>query len=163
MVPERCLQAAIHNLYFLTSTHHMLITTYFNHIFCSLLLFLVISTPVLAEQGKTVESVAALIAQQHNAQNYHDDMTVSNTAKAVGKNIIFTIILRVQKGLPPAKLAEFRSALFNEVVPSSCKVNSTPQNVGFTNMGLFYTMLYYNTYNEKLAEFLVNKAVCDKL
>lgn len=124
-------------------------------------LFLVISTPLFAEQGQTLESVIAFIVQQHNAQNYHDEITVSNTAKAVGKNIIFTSILRVKQGLPAAKLAEFKSALYNEMVPSICQANA--QNHGFNEMGLFYTLVNYNTYNEKLSEFLVDKAVCDKL
>lgn len=139
----------------------MQITTYSFHMFCLLFLLLIISTPLLAEQGQTVESVAALIAQQHNARNYQDEMTVSNTAKAVGKNIIFTSVLRVQKGLPQAKLAEFRTALYNEMVPPSCKANA--QNIAFNQMGLFYTMIIYNTYDEKLAEFVVDKAVCEKL
>lgn len=129
----------------------MRITTYPHHIFiCSLFLFLVISTPLFAEQGQTVESVAALIAQQHNAQNYQDEMTVSNTAKAVGRNVIFTSVLRVQKGLQPAKLAEFRAGLFDMLVPPACKINSIPENVAFSKMGLFYTFLVFNTYNEKL-------------
>lgn len=140
----------------------MRITTYPHHIFiCSLFLFLVISTPLFAEQGQTVESVAALIAQQHNAQNYQDEMTVSNTAKAVGKNIIFTSVLRVKQGLPAAKLAEFKSALYNQMVPSICQVNA--QNPAFNEKGLFYTLVNYNTYNEKLSEFVVDKSVCDKL
>ena len=130
-------------------------------IFIYSLLFLVISTPLFAEQGQTVESVAALIAQQHNAKNYQDEMTVSNTAEAVGKNIIFTSVLRVKQGLPAAKLAEFKSTLYNEMVPSICQANA--QNPAFNEMGLFYTIINYNTYNEKLAEFVVDKATCDKL
>lgn len=141
----------------------MKITSYSFHIFCLLFLLLIISTSLLAEQGQTVESVAALIAQQHNAQNYQDEMTVSNTAKAVGKNVIFTSVLRVQKGLPQAKLVEFRAELFNMLVPPACKINSTPENVAFSKMGLFFTFLIFNTYNEKLAEFVVDKSVCDKL
>jgi hypothetical protein len=114
-----------------------------------------------AQEGVTVESVAESIAMQHNAANYHDEMTVSNTAKAVGKNIIFTSVLRVKKGLPPQKLEEFKNASYLEMVPQMCKVNE--QNIAFNKMGLFYTVVSFNTYDEKLFEFVVNKSICDGL
>ncbi|MGH6636522.1 MAG: hypothetical protein ACRED0_10470 [Gammaproteobacteria bacterium] len=79
-----------------------------------------------SQQLQTVESVATLIAQQHNAKAnaYLDEMTVSNTAKAVGKNIIFTTVLTVKQGLSPAKLAEIQIRVIQgyntTCLPSQC-------------------------------------------
>lgn len=88
-------------------------------------------------------------------------MTVSNTPKAVVKNIIFTTVLRVKQGLPPAKLAEFKADLYKDTIPRACQVNA--QNDAFNKIGLFYTFLVYNTYDENLSEIVVGKAVCDNL
>jgi len=108
----------------------------------------------------TVESVASEIAKNHNAAKHTDDMTVSSTAEARGKQIVFTNVLRVQKDLPKQKLDEFRNALLEELVPKVCAANAN--SVPFMKMGLYYTFVYYNTYGQKLAEITVDRAACDK-
>lgn len=47
------------------------------------------SSPTKYQQSKTVESVAADIAKEHNARKMTDEMTLSSTAEARGKHIIF--------------------------------------------------------------------------
>ena len=110
-------------------------------------------------QGQTVEQVAQTIAAQHNAnaKTMLDDMTVATSAKAQGKTVVFENVLRVRQGLPPAKLREFEQETRREVVPRACQVNQG--NEGFKR-GLTYTFVYKNTYGEKLAEFVVDKAAC---
>lgn len=107
----------------------------------------------------TVEQVAAEIAKRHNSANVADAMTVSSTAVARGRQIIIKNVLRVQKDLPKHKLDEFRNALKEEIVPNTCMVNA--DNVVFIEMGLYYIFIYSNTYDQKLAEITVNRAVCD--
>lgn len=129
-------------------------------------LFLLIGTilflpSVVLAKNNTVESVASDIAKQHNDRKMTDDMTLTSTAEARGKHVIFTNVLRVQKDVPKHKLDEFRSELYNDIVPKTCKVNS--ENVAFTKMGLYYTFIYFNKYNQKLAEITVDKDVCNKL
>ncbi len=114
-------------------------------------------TPV--PQQHTIESVAADIARQHNADanSILDDMTVSTSAKAVGKNVVIEYVLKVEKGLPASVLAEYKSDLMKEIIPPSCALNA--QNEAFEK-GLQYTFVYRNTHGETLAEFVVNRAVC---
>ncbi len=117
--------------------------------------------PLTATGGsQTVEQVAADIAKNHNAAKMTDDMTVSSTAEARGKQIVFKYVLRVQKDLPKQKLEEFKSALQEEIVPKTCIANAN--NVAFMNMGLYYTFVYFNTYGQKLAEITVDRAAYDK-
>lgn len=115
-----------------------------------------------AEDGQmqTVEQVAADIVKRHNDANLTDDMTVSSTAEARGKQIIFRNVLRVQKDLSADKLNEFRTALREEIVPKTCMVNA--DNVAFMKMGMCYTFIYLNTYGQKLAEFNVDRAAYDQ-
>ncbi len=87
-------------------------------------------------------------------------MTVTSTAEAVGKNVRITNILRVKRGLSQAKRNEFQIALYDELVPKACKTNL--ENAAFEK-GLYYTFLYFNTYGEKLAEFIVNKRACGRV
>jgi hypothetical protein len=110
-------------------------------------------------QIKQIEEIAQNIAAQHNAnaKAMLDDMTVSSTATAVGRNVRFENVLRVKRGLPPTKLKEFSDETQREVVPKSCAVNA--KNPAF-DRGLTYTFVYKNTYGEKLAEFTVDQGVC---
>jgi len=110
-------------------------------------------------QIKQIEEIAQNIANQHNMNEKAmlDDMTVSSRAFAIGRNVRFTNILRVKKGLQPAKLKEFSDETQREIVPKSCSVNA--KNPAF-DRGLSYTFVYINTYGEKLAEFTVDRAVC---
>ena len=110
-------------------------------------------------QPQTVEQVAQTIVAQHNAnaKALLDDMTVSTSAKAVGKNVRLKYVLRVKKGLPSAKLREFADETRREIEPRACHVNSN--NEAFKR-GLYYTFTYVNTYDEKLAEFNIDKAIC---
>lgn len=130
-------------------------------------LFVLTLSCVLATQAQTltsaqikqIEEIAQMIASQHNANSSAmlDDMTVSSRAVAIGRNVRFENVLRVKKGLPPAKLKEFSDETQREVVPKSCAVNAN--NLGL-DRGLSYTFAYVNTYGEKLAEFNVDKAIC---
>lgn len=122
------------------------------------------ASPALAEslspaQIKQIELIAQNIAAQHNANAAAmlDDMTVSSTASAVGRNVRFENVLRVKKGLSPAKLKEFSDATKGEVIPKSCAANV--KNPAF-DRGLTYTFTYKNTYGEKLAEFTVDQPSC---
>ncbi|MBK7051883.1 MAG: hypothetical protein IPH54_14710 [Rhodoferax sp.] len=60
-------------------------------------------------QIKQIEEIAQSIATQHNAnaKTMLDDMTVSSRAISIGRNVRLENVLRVKKGLPPAKLKEF--------------------------------------------------------
>lgn len=110
-------------------------------------------------QIKQIEEIAQTIANQHNntASANLDDMTVSTRAVAIGGNVRFEYVLRVKKGLSQAKLQEFSEVTQREIVPKSCAVNA--KNPAF-DRGLTYTFSYTNTYKEKLAEFIVDRAVC---
>ena len=115
-----------------------------------------------AAQIKQIEGIAQSIAAQHNSnsQAMLDGMTVSSRAVAIGRIVRFDNVLRVKKGLPPATLKEFADETRREVVPKSCATNAS--NPAF-DRGLSYTFVYTNTYGEKLAEFKVNKAICQLL
>ena len=117
------------------------------------------ASPASAEQD-TVESVALEIARQHNqsASAMLDEMTLSTSARAIGKNVVLTYVIRVQRGLSEQNLAEFKTELEREIVPAACKENA--DNEAFKK-GLFYTFVYRNTYDEELAEVIVNRDVCE--
>lgn len=110
-------------------------------------------------QIKQIEEIAQNIARQHNenAKAMIDDMTVSTHAVAVARNVRIENVLRVKKGLPLAKLKEFADETQHEIVSRSCLANR--KNPAF-DRGLTYTFVYTNTYGEKLAEFVVDKAAC---
>ena len=80
------------------------------------------ASPASAEQD-TVESVALEIARQHNqsASAMLDEMTLSTSARAIGKNVVLTYVIRVQRGLSEQNLAEFKTELEREIVPAACK------------------------------------------
>lgn len=131
----------------------------------------IVSLPLLAAQAthaqtltpaqiRQIEEIAQNIATQHNnnAAASLDDMTVSTRAVAVGRNVRFEYVLRVKKALPPTKLREFADETQREIIPKSCAVNA--KNPAF-DRGLTYTFSYTNTYKEKLAEFSVDKAICN--
>lgn len=109
------------------------------------------------ERMQTIEAVAEQIARNYNATKFADDITVSSTARAAKGNVIFTNVLRVQKGLPVAKLAEFKAALYADVMPQTCAAN---KEVFSWRKGLYYTFIYDNTYGERLAEFVVDERAC---
>ena len=113
-------------------------------------------------QIKQIEEIAQTIATQHNAnaKAMMDDMTVSSRAVAVGRNVRFENVLRVKKGLPPAKLKEFSDETRREIVPKACAANAS--NPAF-DRGLTYTYAYVNTHAEKLAEFTVDQQLCRSL
>lgn len=110
-------------------------------------------------QIKQVEEIAQTVARQYNsnAAAMLDDMTVSTRAIAIARNVRLEYILRVQRGLPLAKIKEFAEETRREIVPKSCAVNAT--NPAF-DRGLTYTFAYTNTYGERLAEFTIDKAIC---
>lgn len=113
-------------------------------------------------QIKQIEEIAQTIATQHNAnaKAMVDDMTASSRAVAVGRNVRFENVLRVKKGLPPAKLKEFSDETRREIVPNACAANAS--NPAF-DRGLTYTYAYVNTHREKLAEFTVDQQLCRSL
>jgi len=119
------------------------------------------SSPDKLQPSNTVESIATAIAQQHNAADLSDDMTLSSTAEARGKQIIITNILRVQKDLSKQEIDKFKSELYREIVPKTCRVNS--KNVAFIELGLQYTFIYFSKYNQKIAEIMIDNNVCSKL
>ena len=53
-----------------------------------------------------------------------DEMTVSSSAQAIGKNVILKYVLRVKRDVSKQKLDEYRSELYQEIVPKACRVNS---------------------------------------
>lgn len=113
------------------------------------------------KQIQQIEEIAQTIASQHNAnsQALLDNMTVSSQAVAVSRNVRFTNVLRVRKGLTHAELKEFRNELIREILPQACQQNAN--NPAFER-GLYYTFIYKNTYGEKLAEFNVDKKTCNR-
>jgi c-di-AMP phosphodiesterase-like protein len=112
-------------------------------------------------QIKQIEDIAQTIASQHNANSKSmlDEMTVSSIAIAKGRNVRFENILRVKKGLPASKLKEFSDETQQDIVPKTCAINGN--NLGF-DRGLSYTFSYFNTYGEKLIEFNVDRAICNR-
>lgn len=110
-------------------------------------------------QNEQIEQIARDIAAQHNASATAmlDEMTVSSTATAARRNVRFENVLRVKKGLSPAKLKEFSDATKKEVFPKACAANA--KNPAF-GLGLTYTFTYKNTYGETLAEFTVDRHSC---
>ena len=110
----------------------------------------------------SVEWVAENIAKNHNANatSMIDNMVVATSASSVGKNVVFSNVINVQKNLSSSKLNEFQNELIKEIAPKTCQVNK--QSEAF-NKGLYYTFVYHNRYGEKLAEFVVNKRICESL
>ena len=137
----------------------------FPHITSALLLFSAVTghganaQSLNPAQIKQIEEIAQNIARQHNgnATAMLDEMTVSTRAVAIARNVRFEYVLKVKKGLPPAKLNEFSDETRREIVPKACAANA--HNPAF-DRGLTYTFFYTNSYGEKLAEFTVDKAVC---
>jgi len=113
----------------------------------------------IPDKGSTIEAIASQIANEHNknSEKMTDNMTLSTSAKTDGMNVIFTNILNVKKGLSSQELKQFQTALYSEIVPGVCQQNT--DNVAFEK-GLYYTFVYYNNYNEKIAEIIVNNRTC---
>lgn len=113
-------------------------------------------------QIKQIEDIAQNIAAQSNAnkQAMLDEMTVSFSAVAVGRNVRFENVIRVKKGLPPKIIKEWLDATRAEIVPKTCAQNA--KNPAF-DRGLSYTFAYSNTYGEKLGDVFVDKATCKSL
>lgn len=107
----------------------------------------------------TIEQVAQMVADQHNANSSAmlDDLTMSSTAKAVGRNVRFETVNRFKRGLSANKIREFETELKREIIPKVCAVNK--ENVAFQK-GLYYTFIYRNGYGEHLTTFNVDKALC---
>lgn len=115
----------------------------------------------LANAAKpTVEWIASEIARQHNsnAEMMKDDMTASSTAQAIGKNVILKYVLRVKRDLPKQQVEEWRSKVYRDIIPKTCRANSN--NPAFKD-GLFYTFVYVSHHGQQLAEIVVNNRVCD--
>lgn len=113
------------------------------------------------EQIKQIEGIAQTIAAQHNGNSKAilDEMTISTRAIAIGRNVKFEYVLRVKKGLSSIKLKEFSDETRRQILPRACQQNAN--NPAF-DRGLYYTFAYMNTYGEKLAEFNVDKAICQR-
>lgn len=113
-------------------------------------------------QIKQIEDIARDIAAQSNTnrQAMLDEMTVSFNAVAVGRNVRFENVIRVQKGLPPNTVKEWLDATRSEITPKACAQNA--KNPAF-DRGLSYTFAYSNTYGEKLGDVFVDKAICRNL
>ncbi len=125
-----------------------------------LILSMLLFAPSLSYAEKpTVEWIASEIAKQHNAnaEAMKDEMTVSSSAQAIGKNVILKYVLRVKRDVSKQKLDEYRSELYQEIVPKICRLNS--KNPAFKD-GLFYTFVYVSHYGQPMAELVVNKRVC---
>lgn len=110
-------------------------------------------------QIRQIEEIAQDIARQSNASKEAmlNPMTASFQATASGRNVRFEIVLRIQKGLSPAKIREWYQDTQNELVPQVCKTNAL--NPAFAR-GLSYTFSYTNTHGEKLGAFLIDKLTC---
>ena len=133
-------------------------------LFVAVSLVCCLSTPAQSltqKQIKQIEEIAQTIATQHNAnsQALLDDMTVSSQAVAVSRNVRFTNVLRVRKGLTHDEKKQFKNELIKEILPQACQQNVN--NPAF-DRGLYYTFIYKNTYGEKLAEFNVDKKTCTR-
>lgn len=141
------------------SLSHSLVAVLFSSAF-------IMSQPISAQsltaaQIKQIEEIAQTIATQYNNSRASmlDDMTASTRAVAIGRNVRYEYVLKVKKGLAPAKLKEFAEETQREIVPKACATNA--KNPAF-DRGLTYTYSYTNNYGEKLAEFIVNKEACRK-
>lgn len=110
--------------------------------------------------GKTVESLVADIAAQHNSIPKSDEMTASSTATPNGKQLIFRNVMRIKKGLLPQQLAAFRSGLVDEVVRPACAANMKTWTFA---KDLTYQFIYDNTYGERLAVVDVSLPICQAL
>lgn len=133
------------------------------HAFVVLIINMSFFAPSLSYAEKpTVEWIASEIARQHNvnAETMKDEINMSSSAQAIGRNVIFKYVLRVKRDVPKQKLDEYRSELYQEIVPKSCRVNS--DNPAFKD-GLFYTFVYISHYGQPLAQLVVNKRVCGSL
>ena len=129
--------------------------------FSNAMLLAVLAMTEVHAQGQTIEEVARTIASQHNANSLvlKDEMVAASTAKVMGKKIIFENTLRVRQGLSAAKLKQFAEHTQDEVIPKTCAVRGNA--IGF-DRGMSYQFIYKNLYGDLLADFHVNKAVCER-
>lgn len=113
-------------------------------------------------QIKQIEEIARNIAAQSNTnkQAMLDEMTASFNAVAVGRNVRFESVIRVQKSLSPKKIKEWLDATRAEIIPKSCAQNAN--NPAF-DRGLSYTFTYSNTHGERLGDVFVDKTTCKSI
>jgi|688.fasta_scaffold1075505_2 hypothetical protein len=110
-------------------------------------------------QIKQIENIAQSIASTSNANAKATQESNSFHATAIGRNVIFENISQTKKGLSKQKMKEIEDAIRKEVIPKICLNNAN--NPAF-DRGLNYTLIYKNTYNEKIAEFNIDKPLCSK-
>jgi hypothetical protein len=125
----------------------------------AILLCMFFSNSIFADKP-SLEWIASEIAKQHNnnSENLKNDVTISSTAQAVGKNVIFKNIIRTGANKSKQWLDEHRALLYQDVVPKVCQANVN--NPAFKD-GLFYTFVYISDSGQLLAEIVINKQVCD--
>ena len=117
---------------------------------------------MVTAEGYTVEQLASMIAMEHNAnaKAFLDESTLATHADVEGKHVTFIYVSNTPKNMSKNKLDSINTMLYNEVFLKSCRVNS--ENPAF-KMGLYYTFIYVNKYNQKISEFIVDKKRCDSL
>jgi hypothetical protein len=123
------------------------------------LLFIILTPYITYAEKLNVEWIASEIAKKHNEsiKSNLDDMTISSTATAVGKNVIIKNIQRFRRNISKEKLSEYQSMLYKELVPNVCQANKN--NPAF-KQGLYYTFIYVSHYDQKLAKFTFNEKTC---
>ena len=137
----------------------------FNNIFASFTIINinnVHSEALNDSQIKQIENIAQSIASTSNANAKiikESNSLNSFHATAKGRNVIFEYVLQTKNGLSHQELNETDYAIRKEVIPKICMNNVN--NPTF-DRGLNYTLIYKNTYNEKIAEFKIDKALCSK-
>ena len=124
-----------------------------------LVLLLAGSSPTLALEGATIEQVAASIASRYNEVDakVYDPMTAWSSAKAVGKQVIFTYVLRVRPNLSSDELKQFRLSSITELTRRTCAVPGN--HIGF-DRGMAYIFVYLSESNQDLLRFSVDKERC---
>ena len=110
-------------------------------------------------QIKQIENIAQSIASTSNANAKATQESNSFHATAIGRNVIFENISQTKKGLSKQKMKEIEDAIRKDVIPKICLNNAN--NPAF-DRGPNYTLIYKNTYNEKIAEFNIDKPLCSK-
>lgn len=110
-------------------------------------------------QIKQIEGIAQNIAMQSNAnkQNILDEMTESFNAIAVGRNVRFEYVMRLEKGVSSKTKDAWLDALRAEIIPNTCVQNLN--NLAF-DRGLSYTFSYKNPSGDKLGDVFVDKTIC---
>ena len=120
-----------------------------------------ISAPMVAGQGggKTVEQTVAQIASDYNdgPAKADDRMIAWSSAKAAGKEVIFTNVLRLRPNLSADELKQFREASIPDVTRQTCALPGN--HIGF-DRGMVYTFVYLSQSNQGLMRFSVDRKIC---